>query len=289
MEPPACPRQLSRSWRNSPLTRASGWTISRVPTSPEELANPSGARGRGRRQQKAWGADPVGRQEHEVSRLEVRPALLVHPFGAGDEPTRIGRERHDTGTGDEPAPGRHEGGPVRQIGGALGSLVAPEETRGTLDARVPARPWRRQDRVGRRPPVPAEPGVGPGDPERTGSDGERGQWGIGAVGEGRVAPEARDPELPVGALVEREQLGVGEGPVVGHTLVGPPREVRRQEPGPLGRIQDGAPAHAVVVEHADVGGAQVDRIVRRGATDTRVAGPQLAAGQLPLVGCAGKR
>ena len=124
---------------------------------------------------------------------------------------------------------------------------------------------------------------------RARSDGERGQWGIGAVGEGRVAPEARDPELPVGALVEREQLGVCEGPVVGHTLVGPPREVRRQEPGPLGRIQDGAPAHAVVVEHADFGGAQVDRIVRRGATDTRVAGPQLAAGQLPLVGCAGKR
>jgi hypothetical protein len=46
--------------------------------------------------------------------------------------------------------------------------------------------------------------MGTGDPERAGPDGERGQWRIGAVGEGRVAAQARDPELPIGALVERE-------------------------------------------------------------------------------------
>ncbi len=70
--------------------------------------------------------------------------------------------------------------------------------------------------------------MGTSDLERAGSDGERGQRGIGTVGEGRVAAQAGDPELPIGALVEREQFGVGEGPVVGDALIGPPCEVRRQ-------------------------------------------------------------
>ncbi len=195
---------------------------------PRGVGQPAGRTGRGGSEKEARGADAVGRQEDDVSRLEMSPALLVDPFGAGGESARIGLERHDARTGDEPAAGRHERGPMGQIGGALCSLVAPEQAARTLYARVPARPWCRQDRVGRRPPVPSEPGMGTGDPERAGPDGERGQWGIGAIGEGRVAAQARDPELPIGALVEREQFGVGEGPVVGDTLVGPPREVRRQ-------------------------------------------------------------
>jgi len=219
----------------------------------------------------------------------MRPALLVDPFGPGRQTSRIGGERDDTGPGDEPAAGRHERRPVSEIGGALGSLVAPEEAGRPLDTRVPARPRCRQDGVGRRPPVPSEPGVGPGDPERPGTDGEWGEWGIGAGWEGRVAAQARNPELPISALVERKQLVVGQGPVVSHPFVGLPGEVRRQETRPLGRVQDGAAAHAVVVENADFGSAQVDRVVRRRATDTRVAGPQLAAGQLPLVRGARKR
>ena len=255
---------------------------------PRGVGQPVGGAGRGGGEKEARGADPVGRQEHHVGRLEMCPALFVDPFGAGGESARIGGDRHDARPGDEPAAGRHERRPMGQIGGALGALVAPEEACRTLDARVPARPRCRQDRVGRRPPVPSEPGMGTGDLERAGPDGERGQRGIGAVGEGRVAAQARDPELPIGALVEREQFGVGEGPVVGDTLVGPPREVRRQQSRPLGRVQDGAPAHAVVVEHAHIGGAQVDGVVRRGASDARVTRPQLAAGQLPLVARTGK-
>ena len=255
---------------------------------PRGVGQAVGRAGRGGREQEAGGADPVGGQEHDIGRLEVRAALLVDPFGAGGEPPRIGRYPNDARTGDEPAAGRYERGPMGQIGGALRSLVAPQHARGALDARVPSRPGRREDRIGRRPPVPSEPGVGPGDPERAWSDGQWGQRRVGAFGEGRVTAQARDAELPIGALVEREQLGVGEGPVVGHTLVGPPREVRRQEPRPLGRIEDGAPAYAVVIENSHLGGAQVDGVVRRGAAHARVTGPQLTAGQLPLIGRTGE-
>ena len=130
--------------------------------------------------------------------------------GAGGQPRGVRLQPSHARPGDQPRPGGDRLGPVGQVRGRLGALVAALLAGAALDARAAAVVRRGQDRVGLRPPVPAQPVVGAGHLEPARADRQRRQRRILAAGRiGRVAAHPRHAEVAVAALVIRQQFLVG--------------------------------------------------------------------------------
>ena len=189
-------------------------------------------------EQQPGGADAVGGDEHHVGALVVLGAVAVDPVGAGGEAVSPDRDAAHPCPGDELRPEGERVGPVGDVGGALRPLVAALAAAAAPHADVLVAVLGRGDGVGRRPPVPPEAVVGPrrppGRPSRGAAGGRGGSAPVRIAG---VAAQAGDAELAVGLLVEREQLLVAEGPVVGHAVDRAHPEVVGEHAGPLRRCR----------------------------------------------------
>ena len=125
--------------------------------------------------------------------------------------------------------------------------------------------------------------MGPGDLEAAGADRQRRQRRILAAGRvGRVAAHARDAEVPVAPLVVRQQLVVGQRPVVGDAVERADAEVRRQHPRPGAGEDQHRAADRREHQRRDLGVGLVDRVVLGQAADVRAGRPLLAHGELPV-------
>ena len=174
-------------------------------------------------------------------------------------------------------------GPVGQVGRGLGTLVAALLAGAALDAGTPSVVRHREDGIGLRPPVPAQPCVRASDLEPARADGQRRQRRVLAAGRiGRVAAHAGDAELAVGPLVVRPQLGVVERPVVGDAVERADPEVGRQHARPGAGEDEHRAADGRVHEGRDLGVRLVDGVVLGQAADVRAGRPLLAHGQLPV-------
>ncbi len=182
------------------------------------VGEPVGMDVRRRQQQQPRGADRVGGHDDDARGLEVLPAVVVDPHRSGRETASVGLDAHDPGASDEAGAVGERLRPVGQVGRRLRSLVATLHARAALHTLVAAVVGRRQDRVGLRPPVPAESIVGPGDLQRARADRERRQRRVLAGRIRRVAAEPRHADVPVVALVVGPQLVVRERPVVGDAV-----------------------------------------------------------------------
>ncbi len=109
--------------------------------------------------------------------------------------------------------------------------------------------------------MPAEAGVGPGDPQSPLADGQRRQWWVGTFRKGGVATESRHRELPVYPLVVRRQLVIRQWPIACHTVDRVHPKVVRQQARPLSVVKHGAAADTVPVDDAHVRRGGVDRVV----------------------------
>ena len=238
--------------------------MSRRPPGPRSWRGRRARRVR-RQQQEAGGADAVGRAQHDVGRLEVLAPVGVEPVRAGARPRRVDLDATHARAGHEPCTRRAGTGPVGDVGRALGPFVAAGAAGAPLHAGM-ATVVGGQDRVVLRPPVPAEPGVGRATAIR------RGRSAAVAAADprrrvGGVAAQSGDAELPVGLLVERQQLRVRERPVVADAEVAVGAEVRRQQPRPHRAVQDRPAADAVEVAEHHLGVVEVDRVVGGGPAD----------------------
>ncbi len=173
--------------------------------------------------------------------------------------------------------------PVGQVRRRLGAFAAALLAGAALDARMAPVVGDRQDRVGLRPPVPAQPGVGPGDLQPARPERERRQRRVLAPGRvGRVAAHARDAEVPVAPLVVRQQLVVGQRPVVGDAVERAHPEVRRQHPRPGAGEDQHRAADRRVHQRRHLGVGLVDRVVLGQAADVGARRPLLAHDELPV-------
>ena len=190
--------------RTRPPRSTAGWSISRRPTSPDELARPSGVhcrrRRRGAGERYRWRWRHTARRPPCVRCSSPAPSSHSAPY---TRPRRSVSEPAHTSAGDHRAAVGDHVRPVGQVGGRLGALVAPRRARATLHARAAAVVRHRGDGVRRRPPVPAEACVGARQAQPGVADRQRWQRRIGAGRIGRIAAEAGHPELTLGALVER--------------------------------------------------------------------------------------
>ena len=157
------------------MTLAKGCIISRRPTRPDEFARPSGWRVEDDSSSSRGCPDAVGGEDHGARSLEVLATVAVEPRRAGDEAAVVRLEPAYPGAGHQPGAVGDRHRPVGEVGRGLRPLVAALHARAPLDARVAPLVGRREDRVGFRPPVPAEPAVCPGDLQPTGTDRQRRQ------------------------------------------------------------------------------------------------------------------
>ena len=294
-------RRRSRGWRQCRRTRAtgsgtrtdpassrcsrgssprhvrSGWSMSRRPTRPDELASPSGcalvAESSNRR------AVPTPFAAHSTTDAASKcslPSVAIHSAPvARPRPSTAMRRTRAPVTNRAPSADRDR--PVREVGGGLRALVAPRRARAALHARVAAvvstdaialgsghqcQPRRTWARASRSPDVPI---------------GSGGSGGIHARRVLRVAPEARHAEVAVGALEVRHQLVVRHRPVVTHARERAGPEVGREQPRPHRVVEHGAAADPVEVADAEVAARAVDRVVGGRVTQVRRRRPLLAA------------
>ena len=236
----------------------------------------------GRQQQQAGGADAVRGAEHDVGTLEGLTPVGIEPRHAAGPTARIDLDLPHARAGAQLRTGRQCPGPVRDIGGALRPLVAPEP-------HVPrcTHAWRpsrvgREDGVVLRPPVPPESRVCPSEREAGAADRERRQGWIRAGRVRRVATEAGHTELAIGLFVVGQQLLVRQRPVVADPEVGAGAEVGRQQARPDRVVQDRAPADAVEVAEHHVGVVEVQRVVGRAGAQVGRRRPLLPRQELPV-------
>ena len=171
MRSPNWPAQLISGSSNRPATLANGCIISRVPTTPDEFARPSGCCGladssSSRGVPIALAATTTTLAGSKCSRPST--SIQVAPVARPRASVSILRTR---APGDEPCAERDRLGPVGQVRRRLGALVAARLAGAALDARAPAVVGDRVDRVELGPPVPAELGhaardLEPGRPDR---------------------------------------------------------------------------------------------------------------------------
>ena len=208
--------------------------------------------GAGRQQQQPRRADRVGRQHHDLGRLEVLVAVAVDPGGAGGQPVGVGLDASNSGAGDQSGAHGDRLGPVGLVGRGLGALVAARLAGAALDARPAAVVGRRVDRVELRPPVPAQLGVGAGHLQPGRADGQRRHRRVFPVRRiGRIAGQADDAEVAVSPVEVGQQLEVVDRPVVGDAVEAAHAEVAGQGARPGAGKDQRRAADAVVHERLD--------------------------------------
>ena len=172
-------------------------------------------------------------------------------------------------------------GPVRNIGAALGALGAAGVAGAEVQALVAALVGAGDDGAVRRPPMPAE--VVKAAPHRFAHapQGHRRQRRL-VCRDGGVASEAGDADVAVVLGEEGFEGPVVDGPVVRNAVEGTDSEVGRVESREVRRIEDGAAAHGVVVEHGNGGIGVVHRVVRRQLPNVGAGRELLRPGRLPI-------
>ena len=124
--------------------------------------------------------------------------------------------------------------------------------------------------------------MGAGDLQPGGADRERRQRRILGIRRiGRVAGQPGDTEVAIRLAEVREQVVVGDRPVVGDSVEGPDAEIGRQHPRPGAGEDQHRAADAAVHEGRDRRVLD-DRVVLREAADVRARRPVLARLQLPV-------
>ena len=283
MRSPNWPCQLISGSSNRPATLANGCIISRLPTSPDELARPSGWAGLAESSSSRGVPIALAARTTTLAGSKCSPPSRSIQVAPVARPARVGLDPADAGAGDEPRAERDRLRPVGQVGRRLGALVAARLAGAPLDARPAAVVGDRVDRVELRPPVPAELRVAAGDLQPGRPDRQRRHRRVLGVGRvGRVARQAGDAELAVGPVEVRQQLEVVDRPVVGDAVERADAEVGRQRARPGAGEDDRRAADRVVHERRDRRVVLDDRVVLREAADVRAGRPVLAGLQLPV-------
>ncbi len=195
---------------------------------------------------------------------------------------RVDGHLADAGAGDQPRAVPDRLGPVRQVDAGLGAVRAAGLAGPVPGAALQVAVVARRDRIRRRPPVPAERvhALRRLAPVRV--DGERRQRRGGAGWQRRIAAEAGDAEVDVGALVVRQQVVVGDRPVVADVVQRPDPEVGRQQAGEVPAVVQRRAAHAREHLRQDLRIGDLDRVVVGAGAQVRVVMPALRHLELPL-------
>lgn len=241
-----------------------------------------GVLGGGGEQEQARGADAVGADDDRVGELSVFDAFAVDPQGALGAAVLAGEDPADSGAGDQDRPGAQGVRPEGDVGGGLGALRTAPLAGAPTGALGQLLELLARDRVGARPPVPAQRVHARGRPAARLAQGVRGQRVVESLRVGGIAAEAGDADEPVHPVVVRGEVGVGDGPVVAHAVEAADGEVGRQQTRPLGAVEEAGAADRVVHDRRHVRVGQVQRVVRRQIADVRVVGPLVLDQQLPL-------
>ena len=256
-----------------------GWSMSRLPTSPEELASPSSPPER--RSSRAV-PTPLPATIDDVGLLPLLLPVAVDVDRAGGEAVPVRRDLPDAGAGDELRAVRESLRPHGRVGRALRALRAAPHARPRALAAGEVADLLGADRVRGRPPVPVELVHALGGPSPDRADRERRQERRRPGRVVGVAAHAGDLHLLVDLLVVRLHLLVGDGPVVGDPVQRPELVVLRAQPHPLGAEVNRAAADGVVHHRRDRGPGDLERVVRRVLPRVRVRAPLRVGDELPL-------
>ena len=256
-----------------------GWSISRLPTSPDEFASPSGPPERRSRRARA---DAVSGDDHDVRLLPVLVPVAVDVDRARGEAVPVRRDLADAGAGHELGAVLERARPHGRVRRALRPLRAAPHAGSRPLAGGEAPDGLRADGVRCRPPVPSElvhplGGLAPDRPDR-----KRRLRGRGARRVVRVARHAGDLHLLVDPLVEGLHLLVGDRPVVCEPVQAAQPELLRAQADPLGAEVDRAPADRVEHDRRDRRVGDLERVVRRVLPNVRIGAPLLVGDELPL-------
>ena len=227
-------------------------------------------------QQPPRAADAVGGEDHHVGvLLHPRARRAVDIDGAGGPPVRPGLDPLHLRAGPQLRPGRQRLGPQRdrhlrhRAARAAGGAVAAAVAGGAPVIAFGDNPGRH------RPPMPIEPlealrdGPAAG-PHRQGAERtRRPRRQPGVAGRPAYAHQ------PVGLVVERRQLLVGDRPVRGEAVLPALAEVGRAEARTQRREHVGGAADAV--PHQRVRLLALDRVVVRPAAEARLRTPAVLA------------
>ncbi|MDT4853399.1 hypothetical protein FQZ97_876640 [compost metagenome] len=169
------------------------------------------------------------------------------------------------------------------VGGCLGPLRAAGDAGAPPDASITAVIRPRRNRIGARPPVPAElvhPGRGLHADLADRQCRHRKGFVLARIR--RIARQTGNAHLHFELLVERGELFVGEGPVFSHPIQRLDPEVRGHEALPMASPQQGRTALGAVHQRIDIGLRGIDRIVGLKVTNIRIRVPALLRHQLPF-------
>ena len=243
-----------------------------------EAVREAGRRGE---QQEPRCPDSVGGQHDECGLLEVFPSVPVDVVGTSRPPAAVERDLSHACARDESRFAAKRIRPVSEVGRRLrAGRTAALAHRAPLALRQPS-VGSRGDRVRAGPPVPPETVHSLRSLPAHLADRVRRQRRRRPRWVRRVAAEPRDTHLDVDPLVVRQELLVGERPVVGHPVQRAHAEIRRDEPRPDRRVVNRAAADRVEHERPDLGRGHLARVVLGKRTDVRVRVPRFRQHELP--------
>ena len=253
------------------------------PTRPLLLASPSGNRLRAGVEQQTRRANAIAGQDHQAGLLLVHLAVgVVIDHAVGKAILAHGDLPHPR-AGFEYCPVCQGLRPVGHVGAGLGPPRAANIARAAVVAGLAAVVGTRQNSAVRRPPVPAEllKASDHGVAKRAKRNRRYLPERLGRIR--RVTGNTGHADHPVVEVVERLELRIGQGPVVGHAIERAHPEVGGVKTREVGTPVDGAAAHGVIHQRGDGRCRVVHRIVRRQAPEVGVGMEGTLAVQFPIV------
>ena len=253
-----------------------------MPTSPEELASPSGKRFDFESNNNRGGADPVGGEDDAGGPLSLLLSVPVDVDHAAGTPALVDDDLTSPCAGHEAGAVADRRRPVREVGRALRALRTTGGTGTPPHARTQIAVRAGWNRVAGRPPIPAQLVHPLGSLPPKGADGDRRE---GRSRSGRVhgvAAEAGDAHLEVHALIERGEIAVRDRPVVTDSVRRSDTKVLGPHPRPLGAVVNRAPADGVVHDGAHFRLRHLARVVLARPAHIRVGAPAAVGQKFPL-------